>query len=320
MRINSFKVKEYIDSSSNVIITAHKDLDLDALGAVFGMFYICSNFGKRTNILLDDIENEDGVKRAIENIHKLDYNININNSKDLHIDSETLLIIVDTNNGNRIQNPKIFNEVSKKIIIDHHITNEKNDSILYEYINNEESSTCEIIIDLIIDLNIYVPEYIATVMLSGIIIDTNNFYLKTGENTFEAAAKLKAFGADINEIQHLLKQDFNKYIERQNIIMKTEFISGYAIAMGNNSLIYENEELAKSADTILLFNNVEASFAIGKIGDKEVGISARSLGEIDVQQIMKKLNGGGHKTDAATQIRDVDLDTAKSMLISVLTP
>jgi c-di-AMP phosphodiesterase-like protein len=232
------------------------------------------------------------------------------------IDDETLLIIVDTNKKERIQNEELFNLIKNKIIIDHHIKDDNDKyKLSYEYINSDESSSSEIVIDLINDLNIYIPDYIASIMLAGVIIDTDNFYLKTGENTFEIAGTLKKFGADTTEIQYLLKQDYNEYIDRQKIIINTEFIDNIGVALGSTMKIYENEELAKAADTILMFNNVEASFVIGYIDDDEIGISARSLGKIDVQKIMKRLDGGGHKTDAATQLKGIDLDQARDKLI-----
>jgi c-di-AMP phosphodiesterase-like protein len=189
----------------------------------------------------------------------------------------------------------------------------------YEYVNVDESSATEIAIKVINGLNVYIPDYIATIMLAGIFIDTDEFNLKATDKTFEAASLLKKFGANSIELQYLLKQDFDEYTDRQKIIMHTEIINReMAIALGDINTIYERSELAKASDTILEFNNIEASFVIGKTEENEISISARSLGKINVQTIMEQLNGGGHETDAATQMHDITLIEAKKRLMNLI--
>lgn len=320
MKIDSKKIEEIIKKSSNVVITAHKNLDLDALGAILGFFYIASKLDKESYLLIEDDIFEEGVKTALNNIEKLGFNIPINKLSKTKIGKNTLLVILDTNNEDRIQNEKSINKINNKILIDHHVKGGVNENdYLYSYINSQESSSCEIIMDLLIDLNVYIPQYIASVMLSGIMVDTNRFYIKTTKNTFEVAALLKKMGADYNDIQYLFKQDFNEYIKRQEIIKSSVFVNkNVIIAIAEDNKIYDNEELAKAADTMLTFNFVEASFVIGKIDKNQIGISARSLEKIDVQSIMKKLNGGGHKTEAATQIIDKNIDEVKEMVIKLI--
>ena len=238
--------------------------------------------------------------------------------RELEINKNTLLVILDTNKIERIQNKKAFSKIQRRIVIDHHIKEEVNEKdYLYYYVNETESSGSEIVTDVIMDLNIYIPSYIASIMLSGRMIATNKFYLKTTKNTFDAASTLKKLGASTNDIQYLFKQDFNNYIKIQNIIKETVFLAENIVLSIANG-IFDNEELAKAADTMLTFNYVEASFVIGNLSKNELGITARSLGKIDVQKIMKRLNGGGHKTDAATQIKDSNLSEVKNMLIDAL--
>ncbi len=318
MKIDSKKIEDIVKNSTNIVITAHKDLDLDALGAMLGFYYISTKFDRNACLLIEDDIFEHGVQTALNNIKELGINVCISNLSQIDINKDTLLVILDTSKKERIQNIKSFSKIRNRIIIDHHIketTKEKD--YLYYYVNEMESSSCEIVSDILIDLNIYIPEYVASIMLSGIMVDTNRFYLKTTKNTFDAASVLKKLGAKIVDIQYLFKQDFNNYIKIQNIIKESVFITeNIVIATANN--IYDNEELAKAADTILTFNNVEASFVIGYLSENEVGISARSLGKIDVQKIMKQLNGGGHKTDAATQIKNKDIFQIEQTLINLL--
>ncbi len=316
------KFEETILGCSNVIITAHKNLDLDAFGALLSMYFICEKMNKKVSILIDDIEFESGVEIALKKIVNLNYKVDIEDYKNIlnYLDRDSLLILLDTNKKTMSQNEKVFEAVKKVMVIDHHIKEEDYNIIsIYEYINYKSSSTCEIVLDIIKRFNVVIPEYVATVMLAGIIIDTNNFYLKTTKNTYYCAGYLKELGADITEMQYLLKQDFNDYVDRQKVIENTRFInSNVAISVGEENKIYENEEIAKMADSILLFKNVEASFVIGKLDSNRIGISARSLGKINVQEVMEKLGGGGHLTDAATQIDSNNLNEVKENLLNLL--
>lgn len=321
MKINSKKIEEIVKNSDNIVITAHKNLDLDALGSVLGFYYICSKLDKKATILIEDTTHEHGVLTALTTIQNLEYNIDISNLSNIKISKNTLFVIIDTNKKERIQNEKAFDRIANKIVIDHHIKeNFKEEDFLYSYINTEESSSSEIISDILVELNVYIPKYIASIMLSGIMVDTNRFYLKTTKNTFDAASLLKKMGASTNDIQYLFKQDFNEYIHRGEIIKSTTFITeNIVLAIADELKVFDNDELAKAADTISTFNYVEAAFVIGRISKDEIGISARSLGKIDVQSIMKELNGGGHKTEAATQIKGHNLYQAKEMLVNIIT-
>ena len=319
MEINSKKIEELVSKSSNVIIVSHKHLDLDALGSCLGMHYICSGLNKNAYILVNDESHEDGVKRAFNKLEELKYKLNINNFNQVKkiLNKDSLLVILDTNREQLLQSPDILKIKTKKILLDHHICGEDSIKKLdYEYINTEESSTAEIIIEIIDDLGIYIPSYAATVMLAGIFIDTNRFYLKTTKRTFKAGALLTKFGADMNELQYLLKQDFYEYTQRQKIVISTSFINKeMALAVGEDDKIYEKQNIAKAALTILQFKDIEASFVIAKTKENEISISARSLGEINVQQIMNRMGGGGHSTDAAAQLKGSTISEARELLL-----
>jgi c-di-AMP phosphodiesterase-like protein len=320
--MNTSKIYELITRASNIVIMGHKSLDLDALGSSLGLYYVCSNLNRDTYILIDDEEFEDGVERALFELKALELRVNIKNSSDIKniINKDTLLIIVDINKEELLQNSEIVKLINKRILLDHHVKeSDSMDGFDYEYVNTEESSATEIVIKVINGLNTYIPEFIATIMLAGIYIDTNDFNLKATDKTFEAASLLKKFGADSIELQYLLKQDFDKYTERQKIVINTDVVNReIAVALGEEGVIYERYDLAKTADTILTFNNIEASFVIGRTKKNEVSISARSLGKINVQEIMEKLNGGGHVTDAATQIKNTTLEETKKRLLDLI--
>lgn len=152
-------------------------------------------------------------------------------------------------------------------------------------------------------------------MLAGIIVDTKSFTLRTGARTFEAASYLRTHGADTILVQRLLKEDLDTYIERSKIVQNVEFFrEGIAIAHGDEDTNYSQVLLAQTADILLAMNNVSASFVIGHRSDSSVAISARSLGEVNVQIVMEKLNGGGHLTNAATQLTDITVPEAINQL------
>ena len=156
-------------------------------------------------------------------------------------------------------------------------------------------------------------------MLVGIIIDSRNFSLRTGSRTFDAASYLKSCGADSIMIQEFLKEDLSDYIKRSQLIENVEiFPPYYGIAIGDDHTVYSTVVAAQAADTLLSMNGIVASFVIYLREDKRVGISARSMGNVNVQTIMEKLGGGGHLSNAATQISGMSVTEAKDVLLEVI--
>ncbi len=320
--LDTLKIKKMISDASNVIIMAHKNLDLDALGSSLGIYYLCKSLGKNAFLLIEEDKSEMGVSRSLRELQKRKININIGNLEKLKptIDKQSLLIVLDVNISDLTQNKEVLKMIKNIIVIDHHIKDkEAIKNVNYKYIEEMKSSTSEIVVDLLQTLNIYIPPYIATIMLAGIVIDTNRFSIKTNHETYEAASILHQHAIDPIELQYLLKEDLNRYIRRQKIISEVEIIEGkFAVGIGEDDHAYYKEDIAKISDTLLLFNGIEASFTIGKIEDEVVGISARSIGNVDVQKIMEKLNGGGHVTDAATQMKNISVKEAKQCLLKMV--
>ena len=313
--IDYLKLKELINSGESLYITAHKNIDLDALGSILGMYFVCQKLGKEAIIVIDDKEVSPEIRRSINEIKKL--NIFIRNYDDVKdkLNDDALLIILDVNKSKRIQNEKML-RVDNKVVIDHHIETEDSIDTTYKYIDIESSSACEMVLELIKEMNVIIPSEIATIMLAGIYIDTNAFVLKTTKKTHIYVSLLYEFGADNIEVQYLLKQNYDEFKRRQKLTLNTEFYKNYAISFCDETFF--NTELAKASDVTLTFNNVEASFSIGKLSDDIIGISARSIGNLDVAKIMNYFNGGGHKTDAAAQIKGNDVIKVKNDLIEYL--
>ena len=314
--MNYLKIFECIEDYNEIFITAHKNIDLDALGSILGMYYICKKYNKKTYIIIDDVEVTPEINRSLISIKKLDIEpINYKYAKSIFT-KKSLLIITDTNKSSRLQNKKLIN-FKNKVVIDHHIeTNDNIENAIYKWIDIEASSACEMVLMLLKKEEIKIPSIIATIMLAGIYIDTNGFLLKTTKNTHKYTSLLYEFEADNMEAQYLLKQNYNEFRRRQKLTLNTEFYGNIAIA--TSKYRYTSIELAKSSDVLLTFNNVEASFSIAKLDSNTIGISARSLGNIDVEEIMTYFGGGGHKTDAACQIKTNSISEVKEKLIDYL--
>jgi len=155
---------------------------------------------------------------------------------------------------------------------------------------------------------------ISTILLAGMEIDTNGYNLKTTANTYQAASYLMKMGADTILKQELLKETKDDYIKRADYIKNSFMING-RIAMCILNDICEKEELAEIADELLKFVNVEASFVIGELENGNVGISSRSIGNYNVEKIMKSFNGGGHITNAAAEVVDKNIKDIKNEII-----
>ena len=167
--------------------------------------------------------------------------------------------------------------------------------------------------------DVEIDSYYATILLAGIVLDTNNYTLNTTQETFYASYYLTSLGASAKKVQYLLKQNIDDYTERQKLMANIETINEkIALTHASTNTIYRKEDLAKVADTLLFFNNIEASFVIGKIDKETVGISARSLGNYDILRILKKFNGGGDTNSGAATITKTTISKVEQELKKIL--
>lgn len=318
MQKKDFKnIKKILKKASNIYIMGHKGIDLDAFGAALGIYCYASYLRKEANIVIDDRNLESSVSKAVTEFKT---KINIIKSKEIKekYDNNSLLVIVDTNKQFLLQNQKTLDEFNNVIVIDHHSlsdTSISNENIRL-FVDTEYSSTCEMITQMLINDNYYIDSEIATMLLAGIVLDTNNFVIKTDINTYYAAYYLSKCGANSMNVQYLLKQDIKEYINMQKVITDVVVVKNIAISKGLQTQIYRREDLAKIADTILLFSNIEASFVVGKI-DGGIGVSARSMGNIDVGKILEDFGGGGDNHEAATKITDKSLNEVLDLIIKL---
>lgn len=315
------KINSEIRKSNKVFLMAHKDLDLDALGSCIGMYLFLKRKKKDCYIVIDDQNHELGVEKVLI---ELEGCIDIIKSEtiDKYLDpkeSKNLIIILDTNKSELTQSKDLLKKINRKIVIDHHDLGKTSIKEGLLIIDNEVSSACEMVTRLLEEFDVEIEPYYATVLLAGIVLDTNNFTLKTRAETYYAAYYLASLGASAKKVQYLLKQDLNEYTEREKLLTDIETINNkIAITKASSHTIYRREDLAKVAETLLFFNNIEASFVIGKIDKETVGISARSLGNFDINKILVKLGGGGDTYSGAAKFDDTTISKVEQELKEIL--
>lgn len=319
-RVISHSLGELMQESDSILIMGHRFPDMDAVGASIGILKIAKLYQPNSYIILNEQELDRSVQKLLDKIKEKPeiYEHMISSDDALAFDyKNTLLVIVDTHKPSFCIEEKLVEQIDRIVVIDHHRRSEEFvQNPLLVYMEPYASSTSELVTELLEYQPIEKIDIIeATALLAGIIVDTKNFTLRTGSRTFDAAAYLRSKGADTVLVQNLLRGDLDTFIKKSRIIENVEFYyDGIAIAKGDPEEVESQVLLAQTADTLLSLEKVKASFVIGRKSDRSIGISARSLGQINVQLIMEKLQGGGHLTNAATELEDVTIDEAEWML------
>jgi cyclic-di-AMP phosphodiesterase len=318
-RIVSEHMLEAIERADKVYIVGHKAPDLDSFGAAVAASTLASGRGVETKIIIDS--NDHWIERLSNKL------IPPQSVAEMFIDpetalggmtSQTLLIIVDTNRPHLVLEPDLLDKAGKIIVIDHHRrAGEIIPNVDIAYIDPYASSATELLIELFAHQRapVVLEEWKATLMLAGIALDTKNFTVQAGAGTFEAAAYLRGEGADPLLVRDIMRDELSVFLLRVEIMHNIEIYRG-KIALGICRDVVPNasELAAQTADQMLNIREVEASFVLIKYPEG-VWISGRSLGSINVQNIMEKMDGGGHIMGAAAQLSEIGIDEAKDKLI-----
>ncbi|MGG4024300.1 DHH family phosphoesterase, partial [Geobacillus stearothermophilus] len=320
-RVISHALRELIAESDRVLIMGHKYPDMDALGAAIGILKVVQSNQKEGFIVVDQAKTDAGAQRLLEEMRKHAdlWSRCIKPEQALELVTEdTLLIVVDTHRPSLVVEERLLYRMDHIVVIDHHRRGEEFiEAPILVYMEPYASSTSELVTELLE----YQPKRVklsmleATALLAGIVVDTKSFTLRTGSRTFDAASYLRAQGADTVLVQKLLRESVTNYVRRAKLVERTVIDEhGIAIAKGGENEVHDQVLIAQTADTLLTLSGVAASFVISKRADGTVGISARSLGDINVQVIMEKLGGGGHLTNAAAQLSGVTVGEAERQL------
>ncbi|WP_077616642.1 DHH family phosphoesterase [Caenibacillus caldisaponilyticus] len=319
-RVISHALSELINESDQVLVMGHKQPDMDAIGAAIGIMKIAEACGTPAAVVIEHERYGPGVIRLMNRI-KEDENLwhrFITADEAIErVTHETLVVVVDTHKPSMVVEPRLLARSDRIVVIDHHRRGEdfiENPVLIY--MEPYASSTAELVTELL-EYQRKQPALSAleaTALLAGITVDTKNFTLRTGSRTFDAASYLRAHGADTILVQKLLRDDLEHYYQRTRLIQNVEIYRDHiALAVGEEGDVNEQVIIAQAADALLSIDGIEASFVISLRPDGLVGISARSLGEINVQLIMESLGGGGHLTNAATQL-DTSIEEAVQRL------
>lgn len=300
-----------IKSHSNVLIMLHKNIDLDAFGSALACFHIVTSMKKNCSILINKKDLNLSMKKAIKMVDD-----NFISKKDAKEGNFDLLIILDTSKKEILEDSSLLDKINDVVLIDHHVVMNRNilDTKL-SYINSSLSSVTEFMTGYLKFLNKKVSGEVATIMLAGIEIDTNFYRVKTSTSTFLSSASLLLMGASALEKHNLLKETKEDYLTRVGYLRDSYIYKNNGICVINSQVT--KEDLSITAERMLLFENVDAAFAIGMV-DENIAISARSLGNVDVYKVMCEFDGGGHMTEAAAQIKSSDIKEIEKKLIDIL--
>ena len=322
-RVKAHGLQELIKESSNVLIMGHKTPDMDCIGAAVGVLGACKAMDKLSKIVVKEINYS--IKELFEYLMEdKDYTDAFIKPKEAedYINAGTLLIIVDTQNGDYLELPELVDQVKQTVVIDHHRRSGTSiGKIVLNYTEAYASSTCELITELLqyFDEKDSMTEVEANALMAGICMDTKMFTMKTGVRTFEAASYLRRKGADTIIAKSMLKDDFVTYNLRAEAVRNARtYKSNIAVSCLEDSSEGAKVIAAQAADELLNIKGISASFMLLKT-EEGIFISGRSLGEINVQLIMEKLGGGGHLAIAGAQFPAADdLDAVKEKLLDAI--
>ena len=317
-RVTANSLMELIGQSSQVFIMGHKNADLDAVGAAMGISCMCRKKGKKAYIVLERDRN--AAEKLIAEIDQVpEYRETIISGQDalLLCDNRSTLIVVDTNRPDQVESRPLLEAIPRVCVVDHH--RRAADYIEPVAINLHEpyaSSASELVTELLqyaVEKNDVLPIE-AKSLMAGIFLDTKSFNVRTGERTFEAAAVLRRMGVDTVEVKKLMQNDFQDTMNKYQI-MKTARLYRQEIAIAALNATTTRPLAAQAADDLLNISGITASFVLYP-QDNQVLISARSIGDANVQMILEPLGGGGNTATAGAQVQDATVKEVMEQLLS----
>lgn len=317
-RVKADALSELIAESEKVYVMGHIIADADCFGSSIGIYRIAKAMGKSCSIILDRIPST--IKKITGKfVNNPDYEELIINSQDAwqNITENTLLVVVDTHINSRVESVDVLNKASKVVVFDHHRkSTDFIDKAVMVYHEPYASSASELVTEMIqyIGEKVKLKSAEADALLAGITVDTQNFCMKTGTITFEAAAFLKRCGADGIRVRKLLQEDLSVFKAKAIAVASTEQIAeGMYMSVCPSDYGNTSVTAAQAADELLDVEGIKASFVLCEDGDT-IFVSARSLGEINVQVVLEKIGGGGHQTISGAQFRGKTIDEVKDLV------
>ncbi len=323
-RVKAQALREIISSKDSVMIMGHRLGDVDSFGAAIGIYRIAQELEKPAHIIINEITTS--VQPMIQMFQD-----NPEYADDMFVNSATaieiaqpnaVLVVVDVDKPSITECPELLRTVKSIVVLDHHRRgSETIENATLSYVEAYASSTCEMVSEILqyIGDNIKIKSDEADCMYAGIMIDTNNFLMKTGVRTFEAAAFLRRNGADVTRVRKLFREDANEYKARADAVSQAEiYRHSYAISVCTSDDLQSPTVVgAQAANELLNIKGIKASFVLTDY-QNQIYVSARSIDEVNVQLVMERLGGGGHMNIAGCQMEDVTVAEAIAVIKNTL--
>ena len=310
-RVKAQAFEELLLSKDKVLIMAHKRPDADAFGSAIGIYRMVKSLGKKAHIVINEVT--DAIKPLYSSFtvgNQYDGVFLTSNEAVTEVNQNTVVVVCDVNRPSMTECEELLSLVPTVVVFDHHRqTNEAISGATLSYIEPFASSACEMIAEMYqyISKNPRLKSQEADAMYAGILVDTDNFLTKTGVRTFEAASYLRKSGADITRVRKMFRSTMLEMKER------AQGISNASVYMDHFALSYVRPDpdsadaptvaVAKTANELLNVENITASFVVTEADDGILYVSARSIGDVNVQVVMEKFNGGGHANVAGAQLQ-----------------
>ena len=309
-RVMANALSALVSDSSQVFIMGHRSPDNDCIGAAAGVCALCRKNGVPVHIIKE--ASPPPAQELIDRLAPLpEYQDCFLTAQEalLIADSRSLAVVVDTNRPDQVQAAELLESCNRVAVIDHHRRAATYiEGAALNYHEPYASSASEMVTELL--QYIVEPNQIlrseAEALLAGIVLDTKNFTMRTGGRTFEAAAFLRRSGADTAEVKKLYQNDLADTVAKYALIQNAQLYRDH-IALAVSRQPVGRIIAAQAADELLNIMGIDTSFVIAPEGDK-VNLSARSMGDTNVQVILEKLGGGGNAAAAGGQVSGKSVD------------
>ena len=322
-RVKAHAFRELLENKDRLLIMGHKLMDIDSLGAAVGIWRIAATMGKEAHIVSSAVNN--AIRPMLARFQNGDYpeDMFIPEEKALQLlDEGTVLVVVDTNRPSMVEGPRLLDAAKTIVVLDHH--RQSQDSIRnaqLSYVETYASSACEMVAEVVqyISDEVKIRTVEADAMYAGIVIDTHNFQNQTGVRTFEAAAFLRRNGADVTRVRKLFREKLDDYRAKSEAIHNAEIYREHFALSFCDSEGLESPTVvgAQAANDLLDVIGVKASIVATTFREK-VFLSARAIDEVNVQVMMEKLGGGGHRTIAGAQLANMTQEEAMNQVKQVI--
>lgn len=326
VRVMAHTLRDLLEHAESVYVMGHASADIDALGAMIAGFKMASIVNKQVYVVADDSAFDLTVTKVIpllkeESSPFIKAFISPKEAQK-RMDEKSVLLVLDSQSPLLVFDKALLSQAKQVAIIDHHRPGDESFQAVYQYVEPYASSSVELVVEMLsfFSKDIEVTPLEATLMLGGILVDTNDFTYRTSSRTFEVAGMLKDMGADTIRIRTLLREDLARNIEISQWVARAEVeLDRFAIVKCDDQLnVSDRVILAQVSEQLLKIENIDAAFTIGRIDEETIGISARSFNQMNVQIIMEELGGGGHLNSAAAQMKNTSTDEVMVKLIDIL--